>query len=117
MIRFALLPVASPSVKYPPGFHITITIGCSAQPPSKCTAFKDGPYGTDDPEDFNDPIGSQATSPFLQACVAGAGAVVIGAKKCGTTTLAHFLGPHSKISVAKKEVHYFDQHLEEGNRS
>ena len=40
--------------------------------------------------------------------------VVIGAKKAGTSSLAHFARPHSKLNVVAKEVHYFDQNLDKG---
>ena len=37
------------------------------------------------------------------------GLVVVGAQKCGTTSMYHYLSQHPKLSPSsKKEVHYFD---------
>lgn len=33
--------------------------------------------------------------------------IVIGAPKCGTTSLYHYLNQHSEIFLARKEIHYF----------
>lgn len=38
--------------------------------------------------------------------------VVIGAQKCGTTSLHHYLGLHPEIGMSrKKELHFFSAHL------
>lgn len=43
------------------------------------------------------------------------GALIIGAQKCGTSSLFHYLAQHPGISGgASKEVHYFDLHFSRG---
>jgi hypothetical protein len=41
--------------------------------------------------------------------------LIIGAMRCGTTTLARSLGAHPEVFVPpQKEIHYFDRHLNRG---
>lgn len=41
--------------------------------------------------------------------------IIAGARKCGTTSLYHYLALHPQVLPAlKKEIFYFDQHYEEG---
>ena len=41
--------------------------------------------------------------------------IIIGAQKCGTTTMYHNLLQHPQVQPAgKKEIHYFDVHYEKG---
>ncbi|MGH9243699.1 MAG: sulfotransferase family protein [Acidimicrobiales bacterium] len=40
--------------------------------------------------------------------------VVIGAQKSGTTSLIHHLGEHPDVFALKREVHFFDRHLDRG---
>lgn len=43
--------------------------------------------------------------------------LVIGAMRCGTTSLARYLGAHPEVFIAPvKEVHYFDRNYELGER-
>jgi [heparan sulfate]-glucosamine 3-sulfotransferase 3 len=37
------------------------------------------------------------------------GAIIIGAKKCGTRALLKFIGAHPNVSTAGSEVHFFDR--------
>lgn len=37
------------------------------------------------------------------------GAIIIGAKKCGTRALLKFIGAHPNVSTAGAEVHFFDR--------
>ena len=46
---------------------------------------------------------------MLDACPPKIGFMIVGAQKCGTTALAHFLSQHPEIGMASpKEVHLFD---------
>lgn len=40
--------------------------------------------------------------------------VIVGAMRCGTTSLFHWLRAHPQVFVAGKELHYFDRHYEHG---
>jgi hypothetical protein len=41
--------------------------------------------------------------------------VIIGAQRCGTTSLYHYLAQHPQIIPSRtREVHYFDRHYEKG---
>ena len=42
------------------------------------------------------------------------GAIIIGAKKCGTTALRQILSHHPLIEVAKKELKFFSEHYSHG---
>ena len=59
-----------------------------------------------------DQIGMRSKSAFRRATQdlrALPKLVVVGAQKCGTTSMYHYLSQHPKLSPAsKKEVHYFD---------
>lgn len=35
--------------------------------------------------------------------------IIIGARKCGTRALLEFLGIHSRVQIARDEVHFFDE--------
>jgi Sulfotransferase domain len=42
-------------------------------------------------------------------------AIIIGAQKCGTSSLFHYLEQHPRLGSARtKEVHYFDLHFDRG---
>src|SRR5271156_1339421 len=36
---------------------------------------------------------------------------MVGAPKCGTSAMAHFLGMHPEVFMARKEMHFFGQDL------
>jgi hypothetical protein len=43
--------------------------------------------------------------------------IIIGAQKCGTTSLYHYLSAHPAVApAARKEVHYFDWAFKQGTR-
>jgi hypothetical protein len=43
--------------------------------------------------------------------------IIVGAQRCGTTALSYYLSQHPEIYPAtKKEVHYFDNHYQSGER-
>src|SRR5215469_272614 len=41
---------------------------------------------------------------------------IVGAPRCGTTAMAHYLGEHPEIYMARKELHFFGQDLQFGKR-
>ncbi len=40
--------------------------------------------------------------------------VIVGAMKCGTTSVFHWLRQHPEVYAADKELHYFDLHYDNG---
>jgi len=59
--------------------------------------------------------GLVATARGLAGLGAIPDAVIIGAQKCGTSSLFHYLEQHPRLGRARtKEVHYFDLHFDRG---
>lgn len=56
--------------------------------------------------------------PFIKMPASGhADVIIIGAQRCGTTSLFEYLSAHPDILPAsRKEVHYFDNNFDKGNK-